>query len=172
MSESMQERFTIQDDRSAEWALQKIREAKADTERWKAFYAEQLEKIERQNDDTVAYFSALLEAFFDTVPHKVTKTQEAYKLPGGKLVRKAQQPAYEKDPEVLLAWAESTCPEAVKIKKEAAWEVVKRRIACVGQDGVAIDEETGEIIPGVRIIPREPVFQVQMGKEEDSHGVG
>ena len=170
MSETMQERFTIQDDRSAEWALQKIREAKAEEERWKSFYAEQIEKVERQTGDTVAYLSALLESWFATVPHKTTKTQESYQLPGGKLVRKAQPPAYEKDPEALLAWAESSCPDAVKVKKEAAWEVVKGRIACAGPDGAAIDGETGEVIPGVKIVQREPVFQVQLRKEGNDRG--
>ena len=161
MSE-LEERWIIKDDKSAEWALEKIREAQEDTARWNAYYAAQMETIERQNADTVAYFTALLEAWFKTVPHKVTKTQESYQLPGGKLVRKAQQPSYERDAEALLKWAKASLPEAVKVKEEASWTDIKNRIGKVMPDGSAVDKETGEIIDGVTVIERDPVFKVEI----------
>lgn len=166
MSE-LEERWSIKDDKSAEWALKKIREAQEDTARWNTYYAAQMEAIERQNADTVAYFTALLEAWFKTVPHKATKTQESYQLPGGKLVRKAQQPTYERDADALLTWAKSSFPEAVKVKEEASWEAIKKRITAVNGAGQAIDRETGELIPGVKIIQRDPVFRVELAKEEE-----
>lgn len=161
MSE-LEERWIIKDDKSAEWALKKIREAQEDTARWNAYYAAQMETIERQNADTVAYFTALLEAWFATVPHKTTKTQESYQLPSGKLVRKAQQPAYERDAEALLKWAKASLPEAVKVKEEASWTDIKNRIGKVMPDGSAVDKETGEIIDGVTVIERDPVFKVEI----------
>ena len=161
MSE-LEERWIIKDDKSAEWALKKIREAQEDTARWNAYYAAQMETIERQNADTVAYFTALLEAWFATVPHKTTKTQESYQLPSGKLVRKAQQPAYERDAEALLKWAKASLPEAVKVKEEASWTGIKNRIGKVMPDGSAVDKETGEIIDGVTVIERDPVFKVEI----------
>lgn len=161
MSE-LEERWIIKDDKSAEWALKKIREAQEDTARWNAYYAAQMETIERQNADTVAYFTALLEAWFKTVPHKTTKTQESYQLPGGKLVRKAQQPTYERDANALLTWAKSSFPEAVKVKEEASWTDIKNRIGKVMPDGSAVDKETGEIIDGVTVIERDPVFKVEI----------
>ena len=164
MSE-LEERWIIKDDKSAEWALKKIREAQEDTAQWNAYYAAQMEQIERQNADTVAYFTALLEAWFAGVPHKATKTQESYQLPGGKLVRKAQQPTYERDADALLGWAKTSCPEVVKVREEASWEAVKKRIASVTASGEAIDGETGELIPGVKVIQREPVFRVELAKE-------
>ena len=42
MSE-LEERWIIKDDKSAEWALEKIREAQEDTARWNAYYAAQME---------------------------------------------------------------------------------------------------------------------------------
>jgi hypothetical protein len=161
MSE-LEERWIIKDDKSAEWALKKIREAQEDTARWNAYYAAQMETIERQNADTVAYFTALLEAWFATVPHKTTKTQESYQLPSGKLVRKAQQPSYERDAEALLGWAKTSFPEAVKVKEEASWTDIKNRIGKVMPDGSAVDKETGEIIDGVTVIERDPVFKVEI----------
>lgn len=166
MSE-LEERWSIKDDKSAEWALKKIKEAQEDTARWNTYYAAQMEAIERQNADTVAYFTALLEAWFATVPHKTTKTQESYQLPGGKLVRKAQQPTYERDADALLTWAKSSFPEAVKVKEEASWEAIKKRITAVNGAGQAIDRETGELIPGVKIIQRDPVFRVELAKEDN-----
>ena len=85
-------RFTVTDDSTAEWCLRKIKEAKADQEKWRQHYAEQMKKVEEATAQTVGYFEGLLEAYFEQVPHKATKTQESYALPGGKLVRKKQQP--------------------------------------------------------------------------------
>ena len=161
MSE-LEERWIIKDDKSAEWALKKIREAQEDTARWNAYYAAQMEAIERQNADTVAYFTALLEAWFKTVPHKATKTQESYQLPSGKLVRKLQQPTYERDADALLGWAKTSFPEAIKVKEEASWTDIKNRIGKVMPDGSAVDKETGEIIDGVTVIERDPVFKVEI----------
>lgn len=161
MSE-LEERWSIKDDKSAEWALKKIREAQEDTARWNTYYAAQMETIERQNADTVAYFTALLEAWFKTVPHKATKTQESYQLPSGKLVRKLQQPAYERDADALLKWAKTNLPEAIKVKEEASWTDIKNRIGKVMPDGSAVDKETGEIIDGVTVIERDPVFKVEI----------
>ena len=47
----------------------------------------------------------------------------------------------------------------------ASPEAVKKRIAGVTASGDAIDGDTGELIPGVKVIQREPVFRVELAKE-------
>lgn len=165
--EGIKAAFLIDDDSKADWALRKIAEAQADTAKWADYYANQAAKIKAQNDQTVAYFTSALEQYFDMVPHRTTKTQESYGLPSGKLVRKAQQPTYERDADALLTWAKSSFPEAVKVKEEASWEAIKKRITAVNGAGQAIDRETGELIPGVKIIQRDPVFRVELAKEDN-----
>lgn len=160
--EGIKAAFLIENDSKADWALRKIAEAQADTAKWADYYADQAAKIKAQNDQTVAYFTSALEQYFGTVPHRTTKTQESYGLPSGKLVRKAQQPTYERDADALLKWAKASLPEAVKVKEEASWTDIKNRIGKVMSDGSAVDKETGEIIDGVTVIARDPVFKVEI----------
>ncbi len=165
MEEAQRECFEIADDRAADWALRKIGEIRAETEDWTRYYAGQAEAIQTANASREAYLTAHLAEYFRTRPHKVTKTQESYPLPSGKLVYKAQQPAYDKELDKLLTYAKAACPEAVKTKEELDWATIKGRIGAVSPEGEAIDGETGEVIPGLRVLPKEPIFQVQLAKE-------
>lgn len=83
------DRFVIDSDAKADWALRKIREQREDAARWRAYYLAQIAKAEESAQQTEAFFMALLERYFATVPHRSTKTQDAYDLPSGKLLRKA-----------------------------------------------------------------------------------
>ena len=44
------------------------------------------------DDEEFAEVLDMLGEYFKTVPHKKTKTQEAYQLPSGKLILKKQEP--------------------------------------------------------------------------------
>lgn len=68
------EEFTVTDDAAAEWCMKKIRKIEADRAMWKAHYETQMEKVNKAADESIAYFTAKLEEYFATVPHKATKT--------------------------------------------------------------------------------------------------
>lgn len=152
--------FHVTDDSAAEWCMKKIRKAEADRAMWKAHYEAQMEKVNKAADDDIAYFTAKLEEYFATVPHKATKTQESYSLPGGKLIRKQQQPKFETDDEALVPWLEENfMGQLVKVKKSADWAGLKK-VVTVDGDHVVTDE--GEIIPGVTVTQRPDVFKVEV----------
>lgn len=170
MSEEKREPFEITDDRQAEYAVRKIVEAREDTARWKDYYAGAMAKIEKANEDTEAYFTALLERYFATVPHRKSRTQESYALPSAKLVYKQMPPEYRKsDPAALLQYAKAACPE--EVREEVYWAGIKRRIAAVTEQGEAIDGETGEVIPGIAVLPQGPAFRVSLKKEGENERV-
>ena len=98
--------FVIDNDQKADWAVRRIAELEADTQKWKDYYKAQSERVAQSNQQSIDYFTALLESYFETVPHKATKTSERYKLPSGVLVRKAQAPEYERSLPVRGAWIE------------------------------------------------------------------
>ena len=161
------EGFKVENDQQADWCLRKIREAKADKERWIEHYKAQMKKAEDDAERTVAFFSAKLEEYFYSVPHKETKTQSSYTLPGGKLVRKAQLPKYSTDDSELIPWlkdnflfdyVKETTVESVN------WAELKKTVT-VTPDGLHVMTEDGEIIPGVTVEQRPDVFVVQT--EED-----
>ena len=154
-------RFEVDDDRKAEWCLEKIREAENEKEKWRAYYADRLEKICREQDATIERMRGYLQAYFDTVPHKATKTQESYQLPSGKLVWKQQAPEYEKDEALILAWLKANGEEQyVKVKEAVDWAELKKRLEICGEQ--AAFTETGEIVPGIIVAEREPVFKVEV----------
>lgn len=155
--------FTIKDDGTAEWCLQKIKEAEADRAKWKAHYEAQMEKVNETADSVVAYFTDKLEEYFSIVPHKAAKASESYALPSGKLIRKKQQPEYTRDDEKLVPWLKQNfMGQLVKVKESADWASLKSLVH-VTPDGANVATDDGEIVPGVAVTPRPDVFKIEMG---------
>ena len=155
-------RFTVDDDQKAEWCLEKIREAEAEKDKWKKFYADRLEKINNEQDATIERMRHYLEQYFLTVPHKVTKTQESYQLPSGKLVVKQHGPTFEHDDDQILEWlwANSLKPETyIEIKEKLKWADLKKVLKVAG-NGMATED--GEVVPGITVTEHEPEFRVEV----------
>ena len=98
------------------------------------------------------------------VPHKRTKTQESYQLPGGKLVRKQQAPEYLRDEAALLPWLKQNAPELVKVTETPDWATLRKRLI-IAPDGETVATEDGEIVPGVKAVQRPEVFRVETKEE-------
>ena len=147
----MSETFRIENDKQAEWALGKIAEAKAEQEKWEAFYSAKLDAIRLDTQGTIDYMTELLRQYFNTQECRETKTGiRKYSLPSGELVLKPAGIDYKRDEAVMLAWCEEHLPEAVKVTRKAGWAEVKNYI-----------KATGEIPEGVEVYETEPVFQVK-----------
>lgn len=162
--------FHVEDDSAAEWCLKKIREEKAELEKWEAFYKGQLEKMQKRADYRIQFFEGKLAMYFSSVPHKVSKTQESYQLPGGKLVLKQQLPEIIRDDAVLLPWLKENGRENfVKTKETVDWAEFKKTITnfepLAGDDDkekIYPVTDDGEIIPGITLEPRPAVFRVEV----------
>lgn len=168
-NEEQHDRFVIEDDRAADWAMNKIREAKAEKERWKKFYDERYQKVCEEADRTITYMEMLLMAYFQKVPHRVTDTQENYALPSGKLVIKHQEPEYQRTDDDVIQWlAENTSTpnRFVKTKLTLNWAELKKHINVIG-DTVA--DEDGQIMP-IKVVERPDIFKVELKKEENANG--
>lgn len=159
------ERFVIDNDRKADWAIRKIKTERAERDRLVALADEQIrELMEKKRELTercetrTAHLGMLLRLYFDTVETTATKTQETYKLLSGRLVLKRQQPEFVRDEAVLVDWAKTNTPDLVQVKESVAWGELKKMVAVDG-DKVVI-AETGEVVPGVTAQPREDVFEV------------
>lgn len=152
-------------DAEANWCIKKICEAEKNKKFWKEYYAEQLRKVVESEDSTINYFTALLVDYFDKVPHKKAAKSESYALPNGKLVFKAQQPEYKRDEQALVEWLERNGRgNEVLIAKSVNWSDFKKTIKTDGS--AAVDAASGEIIDGITVIERPPVFAVEGVKAE------
>jgi len=155
-----EEGFTVADDQTAEWCLQKIKDEIAEADKWTEFYAQQMQRILARKNYRIAFFEGRLQRYFNNVPHKITKTQESYQLPSGKLVYKRQGPEYERDDELILAWLKANDEtKFVKTKESVDWSELKKTLTIVGEQAAG---ETGEIIPGIIVTERPDVFKVEV----------
>lgn len=163
MSELLQiesEGFVIDTDAKAGWALQKIKEARADRDAWVKWYEDKIKEITEQTDFNTMNLERMLAEYFATVPHKKTKTQESYSLPGGKLVLKTQNPEYKRDDKTVIDWLKANkMTDFVKVKEELAWADLKGATAAF--EGHIVTED-GEIVPGIEVIERDAKFVVEV----------
>jgi phage host-nuclease inhibitor protein Gam len=161
MSEIIREEdFVIDTDEKALWALKKIKNARDDRDMWVEWYQQKIREITEQTDFATENLETMLAAYFETVPHKKTKTQETYSLPGGKLILKTQNPEYKRDDKTVIAWLKANGQDQfVKVEEKLDWAGLKAATAAFeGQ----IMTEDGEIIPGVEVVEREPKFVVEV----------
>lgn len=162
--EERREVWKIENDSTADWALDKIREAQAEYRRFEmvvndkiAQLQEALEIEKEKMERETGFFQNKLCEYFETVPKKASKTQEVYKLPSGRLVKKYKAPKIVRDDAKLVEWLEKNqMPELIKIKKSADWATLKKETEIVGE--LVISKNTREVIEGVTAIPQNPEF--------------
>jgi len=162
------EPFRIDNDEKAEWALSKIREEQAETNRiinvcksMILHYEEQMKKAEEDLERKTAYLKGQLEQYFDRVEKRRTKTQEVYKLPSGTLRRKYPGPQFKRDDEKLVKWLkERQMNEYIKVKESPDWSNLKKALKLT--KGNVLVDENGEIVDGVLVVERPPTFEVEV----------
>lgn len=160
------ERFVIDNDKKADWAIEKIKDERAEFDRLRkialdriAELNQRVKELQERTDRRTGNLEALLVEYFQTVtPTKLTKTQAQYELLSGKLVMKHQQPEYRRDENALLDWAKANAPDMVQTKEIVTWGELKKLTTLDGEKVVLT--ETGEIVDGVVAVPREDVFEV------------
>lgn len=154
-----EEKFIIDDDQKAEWALEQIRNAQEEKARWRDHFKEQLARINESCDLTINNMTEMLRDYFDTIPHKVTKTEENYRLPSGKLVLKKQATEFDYDDADLIDWLEKNKGgQFIKMKKSVDWMALKKTLTVVGE---LVADDAGEIIPCIQANERPDVFTIE-----------
>ena len=152
--------FIIDNDQKAEWALRKIAEARNDAQKWIDYYTRQIETIKAQTAEDTANLESMLYAYFQSVPHKKTKTQESYPLPGGTLVFKKQTPEFKREDDKVIEWLKkSGGTQFVKVAESLDWAGLKKTVTVLDENVVT---EDGEVVPGITVIEREPKFAVEV----------
>ena len=173
--EEMQQEFVIKDDREANWAVRKIREAqeKMQSLREQADdaiheYESRIDQAEerykancKEYEDTIARMTAMLHAFFGQVEPKKTKTQATYKLQDGRLVEKLPKLEYVPQKEGLLEYLKQAgMTEYIKVTEEPKWGELKKQLVTDGT--VVCIGDTGEVLDCVNIVEKPGSFEVEV----------
>lgn len=165
-AETSQEKtiFQVTDDKSADWTLKKIAEAKQELDRLEeianAQIAEISAKIEREREiyeGKTRFLKSCLHGYFLTVPHKETKTKESYKLLSGSLEMKKETQKIIHDDDTLLEYCKANgLQEYIKVKESVAWGDLKKQLF-IAEDGTVVNKETGDVVDclGVEVTPEE-----------------
>lgn len=165
-----EQRFVIDTDAKAEWAIRKIAEEQADHDRLVACCQDEIDRYTARQEayharleDRTANLRAMLEAYFGTVPAKETKTQRKYELPSGTLLMKKASRDYKPDTDKLREWLEAgKMTEYLKTEVSPKWALVKKQLSTTA-DGEIVFGKTGEIVPaGCVTIEEKPArFEVK-----------
>jgi len=158
--------FIIDDDKKAEWALRKIAGEREEAQRYinvcKSMILEYEEKIRKEEEKLIkktSFLEAKLQQYFQSVKYKSTKTQKTYKLPSGVLRLKYQQPEFKRDEDKLVNWLkENKLLDFIKVKETPNWVELKKNIKISGNRAVS---EDGQIIEGVEVVEKPPVFEIE-----------
>lgn len=164
-----QNTFSIMDDKTAEWALKKIKEAEKEQNRLLALVDEERaaldvreKQITEQYENRTAHLKELLQDYlcrvYENGDASETKTQIAYPLLSGKLVMKKPAAKLDRDELMLSIWCLEHLPDALKVSYKPDWASIKKNVKMV--DGVAIYEPTGEVVDGVMETTAEPEFKI------------
>lgn len=165
-----EQRFMIDNDAKAEWAIRRIAEEEAECNRLIACcqneidrYKERQESYTKRLEDRTANLRAMLLLYFGTVPVKETKTQQKYELPSGSLVMKKASSNFKPDSDKLREWLEAgKMTDYLKTEVSPRWAMVKKQLSATA-GGDIIFAETGEILPaGCVMIEETPAkFEVK-----------
>ena len=161
--EVIEEELEVRTDLEAGWQLERRNKIIADRDELIAFYKERIKAVEEDADFKLGFIDRALFAYFKTVKHKKTATQESYTLPGGKLVLKKQNPEYNRDDDTVIAWLKkSGATEYVKTVESLDWANLKKDATVLGDKLINAD---GEEIPGITVVAKPDKFTVEGGKK-------
>lgn len=160
--------WCITDDKSADWAVRKIAEERAEFERLKALADEQINEIlakvedaKKRLENNTSFLKGKLAEYFGSVPHKETKTTEKYRLLSGTLVLKKGGAKPKPDSEKLLEWlAANGYTDYIKTEQSPRWGDFKKLLDYSGE--VVTIAETGEIVVGIEIENTPSEFDIEI----------
>jgi Bacteriophage Mu Gam like protein len=170
------DRFMVDDDHKADWALRTLGQLDVQKRQRAALVVAEMERLQtwqahedRQAAHFTDYLAMLLRPYYDQLKAegKVSARHKSYRLPHGTLTTRQAPIEWEVDEATLLAWAEATHPEVIRVTKAPAWNIIKPKLIPARDAPLAeatmavIDTQMGEVrvvpVPGVRVKagPRE-----------------
>lgn len=160
--------WRIADDSCADWAVCKIAEERAELARIKALAEEQIARIEekvaaaeKRCENGTRFLTAKLAEYFETVPHKKTKTKHSYRLLSGTLAKKIGGVTMKQNDEKLLEFLKASGnDDMIQTTEKPKWGEFKKRLEIMG--GQIVDSTTGEIVEGVELVEKPDTFTVEV----------
>jgi len=153
------------DDMEADNCIEKIENWERYRQFWLDYYQKKVDEVNQKCDRNIAYQERKLRDYFSVVPHRSTKTMEAYDLPHGKIQCTFSKPTFVPNKEAILArLKEDGELEFIKVEEKLDWSGYKSRLF-ISNTGDVLDKETGEVVKDVSIEMSTPEFSVKPNKK-------
>lgn len=166
----MEKTFEIEDDKQADWALEKIREEEAEAERLERLAVVKISELESQIscirkkcENSTKFLKGALRAYLDKVNTKETKTQRSYALLNGSIIEKKPCKKMVKNDDDLLAYAKECAPQFIETKEKVRWGELKKNLM-ITESGDVVNACTGELVSGVIVEDVPATFSVKLNK--------
>ncbi|WFD08732.1 host-nuclease inhibitor Gam family protein [Tepidibacter hydrothermalis] len=170
VSEEERETWKIDNDNTADWALDKIKESREEYERFEKVAMAKIEQIKsvldqerKKSDNETSFFESKLREYVETLKMKETKTQKTYALPSGKIVIKKDKSDFKinKDSVLENIKALEGYEDYIKVKEDLAWGDLKKNL--VIDNGNIINKITGEVleVEGLEVEVKAGKFEIK-----------
>lgn len=162
--------FVIENEAGADWAIRKIAQKRRQMAAHQELHDQEAARLNSwlaEVNGPLESDTASLEAALSDYHRRVLADDEkrkTIKLPGGTLKSKKTPDKVEVDPDEFLPWAKKEHPELVRTKEEPNKVELKKLLVPDAPDGKAVDQTTGEIIPGVAIERGEVRYTVEVSE--------
>lgn len=171
MEEEEKQRFEITDKEQLNWSFRKINALKKEINEIENLAKKETERINdwknkesKSHLDNIEYFEMLIKQY----ALKQRDNNDKFKkesTPYGSVAFRKQQPAYEyKDEQATLEWLkQNKKTDLINVKESVKKTEIKKTFK--RHNDVLIDNETGEVVPGVSVVEREDSIKINVEVE-------
>lgn len=167
------DRFIIDNDKKATWALRKIKNMKQKQKKNEKLAESQIEEIQKEIDEIAEWLDKENGKIQDNIEFLKNKLKnyafdlkednpdlKTHNLPFGALKFRKQRPKWKYNDDKLKEFVEENLKEALKIKNKVSKRKLKKKAEVAGNK--AVIKDTGEVIEGVKIVDRPEKFKVEV----------
>lgn len=162
--------WKIDNDNTADWALDKIKESRAEYERFEKVAMAKIEQIKsvldqerKKAENETSFFESKLREYVETLKMKETKTQKTYALPAGKIIIKKDKSDFKIDKEKVLGSIKGLegYEDYIKLKEDLVWGDLKKNL--IIDNGNIINKITGEVleVEGLQVEVKPGKFEIK-----------
>lgn len=163
------DRFVIDSEEKADWALRKIKEAENNIEKIEEFAEHQIRQIEnwkaKQTEDHYYNIGNLQSLLAEYLRNKRKEDPEfkSITLPNGNVgFRRNQSKWIYNDDVVLEALENENMTDFIKVEKKLDKRLIKKAFEVMGDK--VINPDTGEVIEGIEIVEQGESLNVRLNK--------
>lgn len=158
------ETFTVDSLEKANWCMKQIQAKERQKEELKQLVEYEKQKLDiylaqesKGPEESIEFFKAKMQPY---IAEKIAEgKKKSINLPCGVVGFRSVPASIQRNEEELLPWVEKNNATFVKVVSSVNWAELKKTLKFVS--GQAVTEE-GEVVPGIVVEEKEPIFFVKV----------